>query len=231
MKTTRTDSLTPEQAEALQARFAQRLSARLDEGAQQLPHDIAERLRVARQQAVAAAQAQRGLAARPAAAAGLVTVASPAGLALAGAGGAGGASMPGLGLHYTARRGGRLDDRNPDDDHTSWLVRLASLLPLLALLAGLWGINHWAHREQVQAAAEVDTALLTDDLPPAAYADPGFEEYLLSSGGTAIDAAAATSLDQAVPEGTEPASPDAAPPATSPVIDGTVSPADVSAAG
>lgn len=222
MKTTRTDSLTPEQAEALQARFAQRLSARLDEGAQQLPHDITERLRVARQQAVAAAQAQRGLAARPVAAAGLVTVASPAGLALAGAGGAGGAggaSMSGLGLAHATRRGGRLDDRDPDD-HTSWLVRLASLLPLLALLAGLWGINHWAHREQVQAAAEVDTALLTDDLPPAAYADPGFEEYLLSSGATATDAAA-VSVDQAVP-----VSPDA----TSPVIDGTVSP-DVGAAG
>ncbi len=224
MKTTRTDSLTPEQAEALQARFAQRLSARLDEGAQQLPHDIAERLRVARQQAVAAAQAQRGLAARPAAAAGLVTVASPAGLALAGASGSGGASMAGLGLAHATRRGGRLDDRDPDD-HTSWLVRLASLLPLLALLAGLWGINHWAHREQVQAAAEVDTALLTDDLPPAAYADPGFEEYLLSSGATATDAAA-VSVDQAVPDGTAPVSPDA----TSPVIDGTVSP-DVGAAG
>ena len=30
--------------------------------------------------------------------------------------------------------------------------------------------------------AEVDAALLTDDLPPAAYADPGFAQYLKSSG-------------------------------------------------
>ncbi|RZL07800.1 MAG: DUF3619 family protein, partial [Rubrivivax sp.] len=179
--------MTPAEAEALQARFAQRLSARLDDSARQLPHDITERLRVARQQAVAAAQAQRGLAARPVTAAGVVTEVSPAGLRLAGAGGA---SMPGS-HHAVSRRGGRLDDERHPEDHTSWFVRLASLLPLLALLAGLWGINHWAHREQVQAAAEVDTALLTDDLPPAAYADPGFEEYLLSSGATAIDAAAA----------------------------------------
>ncbi len=26
--------------------------------------------------------------------------------------------------------------------------------------------------------AEVDAALLTDDLPPSAYADPGFLQYL-----------------------------------------------------
>ena len=28
------------------------------------------------------------------------------------------------------------------------------------------------------AAAEVDTALLSDSLPPAAFTDPGFSEYL-----------------------------------------------------
>ena len=30
--------------------------------------------------------------------------------------------------------------------------------------------------------AEVDAALLTDDLPPAAYADPGFVQFLKTSG-------------------------------------------------
>jgi hypothetical protein len=29
--------------------------------------------------------------------------------------------------------------------------------------------------------AEFDQALLTDDLPPAAYADPGFVQFLKSS--------------------------------------------------
>jgi len=180
VKTTPTPSLTPAQAEALQARFAQRLSARLDHGAQQLPHDITERLRVARQQALAAAQAQRGLAARAAAEAGTAILTAPAGLALAGAGGTGSIAGIPVAHGHRARRG---NSPGHQDDTPSWALKLASLLPLLALLAGLWGIHQWAHREQIQAAAEVDTALLTDDLPPAAYADPGFEEYLLSSTG------------------------------------------------
>jgi Protein of unknown function (DUF3619) len=42
----------------------------------------------------------------------------------------------------------------------------------------LWGISQWYQNLQVQAAADVDMALLSDDLPPAAYTDPGFEEFL-----------------------------------------------------
>ncbi|MBC7727039.1 MAG: DUF3619 family protein, partial [Microbacteriaceae bacterium] len=30
--------------------------------------------------------------------------------------------------------------------------------------------------------AEVDAAILTDDLPPSAYADPGFAQFLRSGG-------------------------------------------------
>jgi len=36
-------------------------------------------------------------------------------------------------------------------------------------------------RAQIEAAAEVDSALLADDLPPEAYSDPGFVEYLRSA--------------------------------------------------
>ena len=38
-------------------------------------------------------------------------------------------------------------------------------------------------RRQVVAAAEIDAALLTDDLPPDAYSDPGFAEFLRSPHG------------------------------------------------
>ena len=31
--------------------------------------------------------------------------------------------------------------------------------------------------------AEVDAAILTDDLPPSAYTDPGFAQFLKSGGG------------------------------------------------
>jgi hypothetical protein len=68
--------------------------------------------------------------------------------------------------------------RRLDDGPLPWGWRLASALPILALVLGLWGIQSWYRSEKVQAATDVDMALLTDDLPPAAYADPGFEEYL-----------------------------------------------------
>ena len=59
-----------------------------------------------------------------------------------------------------------------------WWQRAASALPLLVLVAGLVMIDNWSAREQVLAAAEIDAQLLSDDLPPAAYSDPGFGEYL-----------------------------------------------------
>jgi hypothetical protein len=58
-----------------------------------------------------------------------------------------------------------------------WL-RLASWMPLAILVAGLVLIQQWNDREQVLAAAEIDAVLLADDLPPAAWSDPGFREYL-----------------------------------------------------
>lgn len=185
MKTPQTPRLTPAQAEALQARFALKISARLDEGSQDLSHDIGERLRVARQGAVAAALKAQGAALiRPAAQAATIQV---AGVALAGGHGNVALGM-GSGFGGAALARGQNRDvghgRRLDDAPTSWGWRLASALPLVALLAGLWGISDWYRQEQVQAAAEVDVALLSDDLPPAAYADPGFEEYLRTPAAT-----------------------------------------------
>lgn len=56
--------------------------------------------------------------------------------------------------------------------------RLASALPLVALAAGLVAINVIQNENRAEEVAEVDAALLTDDLPPAAYADPGFSQFL-----------------------------------------------------
>lgn len=63
------------------------------------------------------------------------------------------------------------------NDSPRWL-KLASFLPLCLLVAGLLLIDHGQWYEQVTATAEIDTALLSDNLPPAAYGDPGFSEYL-----------------------------------------------------
>jgi hypothetical protein len=60
----------------------------------------------------------------------------------------------------------------------SWWLRLASIVPLIMLIGGLTIIQerHW--NAQIEAAADIDVALLSDDLPPGAYADPGFAAYL-----------------------------------------------------
>jgi len=63
-------------------------------------------------------------------------------------------------------------------DHSNRWFKLASLMPLLALVLGLFLIQHSQWYQQIQAAAEVDTALLSKPLPPAAYSDPGFNEFL-----------------------------------------------------
>jgi hypothetical protein len=64
-----------------------------------------------------------------------------------------------------------------------WWQRIASVLPLAALVGGLLLIEDWTTRSQISVAAEVDAALLGDDLPINAYRDPGFVEYLKSPPG------------------------------------------------
>ncbi len=59
-----------------------------------------------------------------------------------------------------------------------WWLKLASSFPLVVLLVGLVVITQWNNRAQVLAAAEIDMQLLSDELPPNAYTDPGFTEFL-----------------------------------------------------
>ena len=66
------------------------------------------------------------------------------------------------------------------DEHVSLWQRLASALPLIVLAAGLVTIHVVQNERRASEVAEVDAALLTDDLPPAAYADPGFVQFLKS---------------------------------------------------
>jgi Protein of unknown function (DUF3619) len=155
------------QIEAFENRFAQRLLVHLDASAAALPHDISERLRVAREQAVSAWGQARAAQTRlqPQLAPSAVAWSSGQ-VVLAGAGAGGFAG----GTSHTHRQ--------TPSNRTGWGWRFACALPVLTLLAGLWGIHQWQQREQVQVATDIDMALLTDELPPSAYADPGFEEFL-----------------------------------------------------
>jgi hypothetical protein len=49
---------------------------------------------------------------------------------------------------------------------------------LVLVLAGLIGIFHVEQERHIDDLAEIDSALLTDDLPISAYADHGFNAYL-----------------------------------------------------
>lgn len=129
----------------LQDRFGLKVAAQLSLGSATLPHDISERLRVARMQAVVkrkrAQQTQLSKAA-----------------AVYGSGGSASMSFGEEGLNL-------------------W-DRLASMLPLIVLIIGLVTISLVQNDQRARELAEVDVALLIDDLPPAAYADPGFAQFL-----------------------------------------------------
>lgn len=63
-------------------------------------------------------------------------------------------------------------------EHLRWWQSLLSAVPIMALLAGLVVINLSLDEIDDLEVAEVDAALLADDLPPAAYSDPGFVQFL-----------------------------------------------------
>ena len=68
-------------------------------------------------------------------------------------------------------------------EQLNWWDRVAAAAPLLALVLGLVAINVIQNDKRANEIAEIDAALLTDDLPPAAYADPGFTQFLKSRAG------------------------------------------------
>jgi hypothetical protein len=61
-------------------------------------------------------------------------------------------------------------------------ARVSAFLPLIALLAGLAVIGVVQDQDRAHELAEVDTEILTGDLPPSAYTDPGFAQFLKKAG-------------------------------------------------
>ncbi|MCC8397122.1 DUF3619 family protein [Paraburkholderia sp. MMS20-SJTR3] len=60
----------------------------------------------------------------------------------------------------------------------SLLRRFALAWPLAALVAGLIGIAYWEDHQRTAELADIDAAMLSDDLPLNAYLDHGFNAYL-----------------------------------------------------
>lgn len=59
--------------------------------------------------------------------------------------------------------------------------------PLAVMVFGLIGIAQWQEESRIQDIAELDAALLSDDVPPDAYADSGFINFLKNGPLTAPD--------------------------------------------
>ncbi|VVE36231.1 membrane protein [Pandoraea pneumonica] len=134
--------------ETREIRFAHRVRLALDEAADTPSPNIAARLAAARQEALARKKPEP------------VAVVQPA-LVLAGVGAVSG----------TPDVGG---PRRAFDK----LGRLGLLWPLAALVIGLAGIAYWEHQQHIQDLADIDAAVLSDELPLSAYADHGFNAYL-----------------------------------------------------
>jgi hypothetical protein len=61
---------------------------------------------------------------------------------------------------------------------TQWMTRAAVAAPLLAMVIGLAGVYQVEREQRTAELADLDAAVLSDDLPLTAYTDHGFNAYL-----------------------------------------------------
>jgi hypothetical protein len=59
-----------------------------------------------------------------------------------------------------------------------WVARAAVVAPLLLMAAGMVGVYQYEREQRAAELAELDAAVLSDDLPLTAYTDHGFNAYL-----------------------------------------------------
>lgn len=58
------------------------------------------------------------------------------------------------------------------------LGRMSVAIPLMALVVGLAGVYQYEEQKRIAEIAELDAAMLSDELPLTAYLDQGFNAYL-----------------------------------------------------
>ena len=60
----------------------------------------------------------------------------------------------------------------------SWLGRMGLAAPIVVVMIGLVGLYHSEQQDRIQETADIDAAVLSDELPLDAYLDQGFNAYL-----------------------------------------------------
>jgi hypothetical protein len=63
-------------------------------------------------------------------------------------------------------------------DPLGWLSRFSVALPLVLLVGGMVGVYQYEQQQSIAELAELDAAVLSDELPLSAYLDHGFNAYL-----------------------------------------------------
>lgn len=61
---------------------------------------------------------------------------------------------------------------------TPWIRRMSVAIPMIVLIIGLVGIYQSEQQQRISETADIDAAVLSDELPLTAYLDHGFNAYL-----------------------------------------------------
>lgn len=64
------------------------------------------------------------------------------------------------------------------NDQFSWLRRFGLAIPVLVVMIGLGGLYQLGIQQRISDTADIDAAVLADELPLDAYIDHGFNAYL-----------------------------------------------------
>ncbi|RDU96440.1 DUF3619 family protein [Trinickia dinghuensis] len=135
-------------AEIKESEFAGKIRRALDESAADLPAATLDRLAGARRLALSRKKPE--------------TVTAPAFVPVLAHAGAGAAFAP----------------PSEPKRRLSPLGRVLRVWPLVALVGGITVIAYWENLQRSAELADIDAAMLNDDLPLNAYLDHGFNAYL-----------------------------------------------------
>jgi hypothetical protein len=161
-----------------ESRFTSSIRQALDESTERLPWRVTHRLEQAREKALARLDAREAQAALiighgDAGAANTAPTKATAGDSYL--------STNGL-LRFALRRSTLPESERPDKERPGLIWRCAVVaLPLVVVVSGLIGFSELAVERSANEVAELEAAVLADDVPISAYADRGFGTYLKTS--------------------------------------------------
>ena len=93
------------------------------------------------------------------------------------------------------RFAGHMGQSSTNSSKKTW-KSFSLAIPMALLVAGLILVVQWQQDARINDIADVDVALLTDEVPPDAYADNGFSVFLKNLTAKADDSSSVNSSDE-----------------------------------